>query len=98
MGKKRKTRNRYSSEFKANAVKRTLKGDVLIKEVAEELDIPAGYLSAWRRDYLASQESGAVEARLEAISENKRLKEELKQAKMDLEILKKAAAYFASQK
>lgn len=98
MGKKCKTRNRYSSEFKANAVKRTLKGDVLIKEVAEELDIPAGYLSAWRRDYLASQESGAVEARLDAIAENKRLKEELKQARMDLEILKKVSSYFASQK
>ena len=69
MGKNRKTRNRYPSESKVDAIKRTLEGDVLIKEVAEELNIPPGYLSAWRRDYLASQESGAIEAKSEAIEE-----------------------------
>ena len=40
----------------------------------------------------------AAEARVDAISENRRLKDENKRLKMELEILKKATAYFASQK
>ena len=95
---KKKPRNRYSSEFKSNAVKMTLKEGVQVKDVAQELGIPAGYLSHWRRDYISSQESHAVEARVDAISENQKLKDEVRQLKMELEIVKKAAVHFASQK
>lgn len=95
---KTKRRNRSSKEFKANAVKMTLKPGGLVQEVAKDLGIPSGYLSSWRREFLASQEAEAIEARVDTISENRRLKDENRQLKLELEILKKAAVYFASQK
>ncbi len=42
---KKKPRNRYSKEFKSNAVKMSLKDGVQVKDVAYELGIPATYLS-----------------------------------------------------
>lgn len=95
---KTKRRNRYSKEFKTNAVKMTLKPGVQVQDVAKELGIPSGYLSNWRRDFMATQQAEAIETRVDAISENRRLKDENKQLKLELEILKKAAVYFASQK
>ncbi|NRA67365.1 MAG: transposase [Pseudobacteriovorax sp.] len=95
---KKKQRNRYSKEFKSNAVKMSLKDGVQVKDVARELGIPSTYLSNWRKDFLSSQEAEAVEARVDAISEAKKLKEENRKLKMELEIVKKAAVFFASQK
>lgn len=97
MGKK-KVRRTYSEEFKANAVKMSLKPGVSVSQVAEELDIPVGYLSKWRSDARVAQNQASAEARVDAISENQRLKDELKRVKLELEIIKKAAIYFAGQK
>ncbi|HYX32153.1 MAG TPA: transposase [Oligoflexus sp.] len=97
MGKK-KDRKSYSEEFKSNAVKMSLKPGVSVSQVAEELDIPVGYLSRWRSQTRDAQGQASAEARVDAISENARLKEELKRVKMELEIVKKAVVYFAGQK
>ena len=95
---KEKKRRAYSEEFKSNAVKMTLKPGVSVGEVAAQLDIPPTYLSKWRSEMQEQQGMVAAEARVDAISENRRLKDENKRLKMELEILKKATAYFASQK
>jgi transposase len=97
MGKK-KDRKSYSEEFKANAVKMSLKPGVSVSQVSEELDIPVGYLSRWRSQARDAQGQASAEARVDAISENACLKEELKRVKMELEIVKKAVVYFAGQK
>ncbi|RYZ85137.1 MAG: transposase [Proteobacteria bacterium] len=98
MGKKKTIRRTYNEEFKANAVKMTLKPGVTVTQVAEELDIPMGYLSRWRRELREESSQAAAEARVDAISENAALKEELKRLKIELDIVKKAAIYFAGQK
>jgi transposase len=95
---RKKARNSYSHEFKTSAVKMTLKDGVKVKDVALELGVDAQYLSKWRSEFLASQETEAVESRVDAIVEARRLRDENKRLKMELEILKKAAAYFASQR
>jgi transposase len=97
MGKK-KVRRTYSEEFKANAVKMSLKTGVSVSQVAEELDVPVGYLSKWRSDARVAQDQASAEARVDAISENAKLKDENKRLRMELEIIKKAAIYFAGQK
>jgi transposase len=97
MGKK-KPRKSYSEEFKANAVKMSVKPGVSVTQVAEELDIPMGYLSRWRREVREATDIASADARVDAISENAKLKEELKRVKLELEIIKKAAIYFAGQK
>jgi len=96
MGKK--SRKTYSEEFKASAVKMSLKPGVSLSHVAEELDIPVGYLSRWRSETREAQDQASAEARIDAISENQKLKDELKRVKLELEIIKKAAIYFAGQK
>lgn len=96
MGKK--PRKSYSEEFKASAVKMSLKPGVRLSHVAEELDIPVNYLSRWRADAHEAEDLASAEARVDAISENAKLKDELKRVKLELEIIKKAAIYFAGQK
>jgi transposase len=83
MGKK-KVRRTYSEEFKANAVKMSLKPGVSVSQVAEELDVPVGYLSKWRSDARVAQDQASAEARVDAISENQSLKDELKRVKLGL--------------
>ena len=75
-----------------------MKREWAVTQVAEELDIPVGYLSRWRRETQEAQDLAAAEARVDAISENAKLKEENKRLKLELEIIKKAAIYFAGQK
>lgn len=94
----KKSRQGFTEEFKTSAVKMTMKSGVKVKDVAHELGVSAGYLSRWRRDFSASQDVEAAEARVDAIGENQKLRDEVRRLKMELEIVKKAAAYFASQK
>lgn len=98
MSKRKLKKQSYSTEFKKNAVKLTLKPEATIQQVADSLGIPANNISKWRKQFGVAKEFEAAEARIDAFEENKRLQKELRELKMELEILKKAAIYFASQK
>ena len=50
----RRTRRRFTAEFKAEAVKRLLEGGRGLSEVATELGLSPGQLSRWRNERLAS--------------------------------------------
>lgn len=93
-----KSRTTFTGDFKLNAVRMSLRPDVKVKEVANELGIEPQVLSRWRREYKAAIGAKAAEARVDAIAENQKLKDENKRLKMEVEILKKATVYFASQK
>jgi transposase-like protein len=67
---------------------------VSVTQVAEELDILVGYLLRWRREVHKAQDLASTEARVDPISENAKLKDEIKRVKVELEIIKKAAVYF----
>ena len=71
---------------------------VTISEVADQLGVSPQYLSKWRSDLHSEEGLEKAEKNLDAMVENQKLKEELKRLKMEVEILKKAASYFASQK
>ena len=94
---KKKSRKRYTREFKIEAVKQLLQGDRSVTEIADSLGINRSVLGNWKKKFL---EEGAVafpgNGRQTPIEEeNRRLRRELKNAKQDLAILKKAAVYFA---
>lgn len=95
---KRKSRTTYTEEFKRKAVLLTEQEGSSVGDVADQLGISPQYLSQWRTKMLKDKELEMVERKLDALEENRRLKEELKAMKMENEILKKAASYFASQK
>ena len=90
----RRTRRRFTVEFKAEAVRRLLEGGKGLSEVATELALSPGQLSAWRTEHLAAGSAEALAACKAEQAELQRLKRENKRLE-EVEILKKAAALFA---
>lgn len=93
----RKTQ-RYSKEFRAEAVKTVLEQGLSISQGASRLSIPEGTLGQWitaaRKGLTTPPESRSV-AELE--SEVLRLRNALNEAQLERDILKKATAYFAQE-
>ena len=86
---------RYTDEFKTEAVKQITEGGHTVPEVAERLGVTTNSL------YKCVQRYGETPERAAAIraekAENQRLKKELKRVTEERDILRKAAAYFAKQ-
>ena len=91
----RRTRRRFTAEFKAQAVKRVLEGGKPLAEVATELGVGTGQLSTWRMEQLAAGSAEALATRRVEEAETQRLKRENKRLEEENLILKKAAAFFA---
>ena len=80
----------YSKEFKEKAVSLSYQRDN-IKELANELGINVQRLYKWRTSMISINPTGSFSG----VDENKRLKKELKNAQLELEILKKAVHIFS---
>ena len=91
----KRTRRRFTAEFKGQAVKRLLEGGRRLSEVATELGVGAGQLSQWRNEHLAAGSAEALAVRKAEQAEMQRLKRENKRLEDEVEILRKAAAFFA---
>lgn len=92
---KRKSRTTYNKEFQDSAVHQVLSQGKSAAEVARELDIPSWKLQGWVRKALKSEGHEKLANGKTVADELLQLKKELKNLKMENEILKKAAAYFA---
>ena len=96
-------RVKYTSEFREEAVKLALSSDTPQSITAGNLGVNKNTLYNWIRHYmqektiLSKPASNITAKYLELEKENKELKSKLKRAESEREILKKAAAYFASQ-
>jgi transposase len=96
MAEKRQT---YTAEFKRDAVRLVTAHGYGIAEAARNLGINAAMLGRWKRE-LAARENRAFpgKGRLAPDQEElHRLREENKRLWIEREILKKAAAFFASE-
>ena len=91
----KRTRRRFTAEFKAQAVERLLGGGRGLSEVATELGLSPGQLGAWRNEHLAAGSAEALALRKAEQAETQRLRREDKRLEEEVEILKKAAAFFA---
>ena len=80
----------YSAEFRAEAVRLVKSGERSQAEVARNLGIGTATISKWCRECVAAPSSNESDS-----AEVKRLKEEIRRLKLEQDILKKAAAYFA---
>ena len=89
-----KHRNQYDDEFKMNAVKLSYASSKTIKDTAADLGIAESLLYNWRKKYTAAGEKTPI-ATLE--EEVKALRLENAELKIERDMLKKAAAYFAKQ-
>ncbi len=95
--KKRKRRN-YTQEFKEEAVKLITEQGYSFAEAGRNLGVNPNLLSRWKKDI---EGTGGNESPLSSAvsvqSELKRLRKENKRLRMEREILKKAAAFFAKE-
>ncbi len=92
-------RKQYTKEFKKEAVELITVQGYSIAQAAKSLGIRDSMLGRWRKEYLefaqdAFPGSGKEPAEKDEIS---RLREENRRLKMEKEILKKAAAFFARE-
>lgn len=85
---------RYPEEFKIEAVKQVTDRGHSVAEVASRLGTTTHSLYAWIKKY--GPDSAEHRARSDEQAEIQRLKKELKRVTEERDILKKAAAYFAS--
>ena len=88
------TRRRFSDEFKEEAVKLITEQGYKVSEASRNLDINASMLRRWQRE-LSPESDGSIDADEKA--ELQRLRKENKTLRMEREILKKAAAFFAKE-
>lgn len=82
----------YDEEFKKNAVKLSYASVKTIREIASDLDVGEAVLYRWRQKY-GPDGNKTRYATLE--EENRALQLENAELKMERDMLKKAAAYFA---
>ena len=85
----------YPDEFRREAVELFRSSDRSRAEVAKSLGIADGSLAAWVKQAERDELPGALDA--DERAELARLRKENRELKMDLEILRKAAPYFARE-
>ena len=90
----------FTQEFKEEAVKMVMEGGLSIPEVSRRLSIPKSTLAHWvkiSKEGKLSVGGGKQKAVTAEEMELARLKREVVELKMERDILKKAAAYFAKE-
>lgn len=93
------SKKRYSEELKNEALKLIIGQGKTQHEVSDLLCIPKGTIAGWvnkAKNNLEDMAPGKPSVS-DVMAENTRLRNELKKANMEKEILKKAAAYFAKE-
>ena len=90
----------YSREFKVQAVKMVTEEGLSDSEVARDLGVSATVIRNWKRKLAEEGEQAFPgNGRLPADQEElRRLHEEMRQLRMERDILKKATAFFANEK
>lgn len=89
--------SKYSSEFKIEAVKRVEASGLPIARVAVELGVNENTLHGWMKRYRKKEDTpfpGSGKLSTDD-AELKKLEKENRELREELEILKKAAVYFA---
>ncbi len=92
-------RRSYSDAFKRDAVKLITKQGYTVAEAAESLGVHANVLRKWKQKLEAESSAGELGSlNGEERKELRRLREENRRLRMEREILKKAAVFFANEK
>ena len=93
------TRRQFSREFKVEAVKLITERGVSVRQASRDLDVGETLLRRWMRELNADPKQafpgqGVMKPEQAEID---RLRKEVAKLKMERDILKKAAAYFAKE-
>jgi transposase len=91
---------RYTKEFREEAVKMVLDGGISLPEAARRLSLPPSTLGNWVKANRSGKlgDIGKTQRPLTDIEmELAKVKKELVETRMERDLLKKAAAYFAKE-
>lgn len=97
--KKRRPRRPFTDEFRADVVRLCQSGSETIPEVCRRLDLTESAVRGWIRkaEQDVAKEGSAASLTTSEKQELQKLRQENKQLKMERDILKKAAAFFAKE-
>ena len=93
-------RKRYSKEFKLDAISLVLDQGYAIAEAARSLEIRANMLGRWIKEHEADDNGQSFRGNGKLTPEQeeiRRLKSEIKQLKLERQILKEATVFFAKE-
>ena len=93
----KKTRRRYSDEFKADAVSGVTEQGYSVSEAARRLGVDRSLLDRWCRKHRQQVSSTPEQQEDDRDAEIKKLREEVRKLQVEKDILKKAAAFFAKE-
>lgn len=91
----KRSRRRFTAEFKTQAIKRLLEDGRELSEVASELGLSTGPLGMWRTKQLAAGSAEMLATHKAEETETLWLRRELKRLEEENLILRKAAVAFA---
>ena len=96
--KGRRTRRKFTPEFKADVVRLCRTGTESIGEICRRLDLTESAVRGWVKQAEVDEVGGTPGAlTTEERQELVQLRRELKQVRMERDILKKATAFFAKE-
>jgi transposase len=91
----RRVRRQFTDEFRAGAVRLVLDEGKTMGAVARELDLTPSALGVWVRQAQADRTKGRTGLTTEERTELAALRKDNRELRMERDILKKAAAFFA---
>ena len=98
MGKKPRRRRSFTAEFKAEIVELCQRGDRSVGQVAKDFDLTETAVREWvrraERDAGSRQDGGLTSAEQRELAE---LRRENRRLREDVEILKRASAFFTKE-
>lgn len=95
MTTEKRTRRKYTEDFKRDAVALVTEQGYKISQAARSLDIGSNLLRRWKHEFEA--EAAGTRLTKDEREELKQLRKENRLLRMEKEILKKASQYFAKE-
>ena len=90
-------KRKYDEQLKQAVIETVLEGERSAAQVARDYELPTSAVYSWIRAHKHKHGLTRSPSKDETLEQEvKRLKKELKQAKLEREILEKATAYFAA--
>ena len=94
----KRQRRKFTDEYKAEAVRLVRQEGLAVTQVARDLDLTESSLRNWVKQAAIDGGQGSAGALTSSeLEELRRLRRENRQLRMEREILKKAAAFFAKE-
>ena len=96
-GPKKRVRRSFTDEFKAGAVRLVLDEGKTVSQVGRDLDVSQSVVGNWVKQARADRSNGKTGLTTEERGEFVKLRREERELRLERDILKKAAAFFAKE-